>query len=81
MSITQTIYKELLDMPVFEATKKGSDDKCWLCGGETEGLGHRLKDVITSAFTDGNLAKVQDSQTICYSCAGLMKKRDMAAGL
>lgn len=74
MSITQTIYKELLDMPVFEATKKGSDDKCWLCGGETEGLGHRLKDVITSAFTDGNLAKVQDSQTICYSCAGLMKK-------
>lgn len=74
MSVTQLIYKDLLQMPVFETDKHGTDEQCWLCGGDTQGLGHRLKDVITSSFTDGNLAKAPTSQTICYSCAGLMKK-------
>lgn len=81
MSNTQTIYKNLLNMPVFEPsepkakkTKYGEDDKCWLCGGEAEGLGHHLKDVITSSFTDTNSAKCLTSKTVCYSCAALMKK-------
>lgn len=74
MSVTQLVYKELLGMPVFEAVKPSNDDKCWLCGGETEGQGWRVKDVISSAFTDGNLAKEPTSSTICYSCTALMKK-------
>ena len=81
MSVTQLIYKDLLGMPPFEPpepkgkkAKYGNDDKCWLCGGESEQLGHHVKDVITSSFTDTNIAKCLDSQTICYSCAALMKK-------
>jgi hypothetical protein len=81
VSTTQVIYKEILGMPPFEPpepkgkkTKYGQDDQCWLCGGETEGLGHHIKDVITSSFTDTNAAKNLESQTVCYSCAALMKK-------
>lgn len=68
-------------MPPFEPTepkgkksKYGQDEKCWLCGGDTEQLGHHVKDVITSSFTDTNSAKKLDSNTVCYSCAALMKK-------
>ena len=57
MSVTQLIYKDLLGMPPFEPlepkgkkTKYGQDSKCWLCGGETEQLGHHVKDVITCFF-------------------------------
>lgn len=81
MSTTQIVYKDLLGMPPFEPaepkgkkSKYGQDSSCWLCGGETEQLGHHVKDVITSSFTDTNVAKCLDSQTVCYSCAALMKK-------
>lgn len=74
MSVTQLVYKELLGMPVFTADKIGENEKCWLCGGDTENQGWRLKDVVTSAFTDGSLAKSPTSGTICYSCTALMKK-------
>lgn len=81
MSTTQIVYKDLLGMPPFEPaepkgkkSKYGQDSSCWLCGGDTEQLGHHVKDVITSSFTDTNVAKCLDSQTVCYSCAALMKK-------
>lgn len=81
MSVTQTIWKDILGMPLFEPTepkgkktKYGQDAECWLCGGDTENLGHHLKDGITTSFTDGPLAKAQTSQTMCYSCVALMKK-------
>ncbi|MFU8927570.1 hypothetical protein [Acinetobacter puyangensis] len=81
MSTTQVIYRDILQMPPFEPpepkgkkAKYGKDEKCWLCGGNTENLGHHIKDVITSSFTDTNQAKCLDSQTVCYSCAALMKK-------
>lgn len=81
MSNTQIVYKELLAMPPFEPpepkgkkSKYGQDAKCWLCAGDTEGIGWHIKDVITSSFTDTNAAKCLQSQTVCYSCAALMKK-------
>ncbi len=81
MSTTQAIYKGMLQMPEFEPpepkgkkSKYGQDAICWLCAGDTENLGWHLKDVIGSAFTDTNIAKAVQSQTMCYSCAALMKK-------
>lgn len=81
MSVTQLVYKELLQMPDFEPpepkgkkSKYGKDDKCWLCGGKTHGKGWHVKDAIASAFTDTNLAVVPQSQTICGSCVALMKR-------
>lgn len=68
-------------MPPFEPkepkgkrTKYGEDDRCWLCGGDTEALGWHIKDVIGSAFTDTTSAANPSSQTVCYSCAALLKK-------
>ncbi len=86
MSVTQLIYKHLLQMPVFtppepkgKKSQHGVDDECWLCGGETEDIGWHLKDGITTSFTDGNIAKVPTSQTMCYSCVALMKKEAWVA--
>ena len=78
---TQFIWQDCLQMPVFDApepktkkSKHSQDLDCWLCGGDTENLGWCSKDVIGSAFTDSNSAKAIHSQTVCYSCAALMKK-------
>lgn len=86
MSTTQLIYKHLLQMPVFtppepkgKKSQYGADDQCWLCAGDTEQIGWHLKDGITTSFTDGNIAKVPTSQTMCYSCVALMKKEAWVA--
>jgi hypothetical protein len=78
---TQFIWQNCLQMPVFEPqepkakkSKHGQDTDCWLCGGGTDGLGWHSKDVIGNSFTDSNIAKAVHSQTVCYSCAALMKK-------
>lgn len=81
MSVTQFIWKTALGMSEFEPPlpkgrrgKYGADSSCWLCAGETEGKGWHIKDVIGSAFTDTASAKSPSSQTVCYSCAALLKK-------
>ena len=81
MSVTQTVYKHMLAMPDFEPPepkgkkpKYGQDDTCWLCAGDTNQKGWHVKDAISSAFTDTNLARCPQSQTICDSCVALMKK-------
>lgn len=81
MSVTQFIWKEALRMSEFsppepksKKPKYGPDDVCWLCAGDTDKKGWHIKDVIGSAFTDVNSAAFPTSQTICYSCAALMKK-------
>lgn len=80
-SSTQFIWSECLGMPDFDPPepkgkrpKYGQDADCWLCGGETEGKGWHLKDVIGAAFTDGNDAVSVESETVCNQCAALMKK-------
>lgn len=74
MSVTQTVYKELLNMPDYEPPRFGSDAQCWLCAGDTDGKGWLIKDAITSAFTDASLAACPKSQTMCQACVALMKK-------
>lgn len=80
-TVTQFIWSECLGMSDFEPpepkgkrSKYGDDESCWLCGGETNGLGWHLKDVIGAAFTDGNDAVSVESNTVCNPCAALMKK-------
>lgn len=81
-SVTQFIWKEALGMPELEAPeptnkknkKYGVDEKCWLCGGNTENIGWHKKDVITSSFTDVDSAQSSTSETCCYSCAATMKQ-------
>lgn len=80
-TVTQFIWTECLGMDPFEPPEpKGKRDKygqnafCWLCGGNTHGIGWHLKDIVGAAFTNGNDAKRVDSETICQQCAALMKK-------
>ena len=73
-STTQWVWFESLKMPEYLPDKPAKSDKCWLCGGETNNNGWRVKDVISSAFTDFNAAKEPASDAICGACAGLMKK-------
>ncbi len=47
----------------------GQDSHCWLCGGETKGIGWRVKDALSSNFTDCNSAARLDSNTLCQACA------------
>lgn len=44
------------------------DARCWLCGGETGGVGWPRRDVLSSAFTNHPLAPVPASHTICQAC-------------
>lgn len=60
--------------PKGKRSKYGPDANCWLCGGDTERLGWHIKDVIGAAFTDTSSAASPSSQTVCYSCAALLKK-------
>src|SRR5690606_5513276 len=46
-----------------------ADELCWLCGGETEGLGQPLKDRLKLTFTDVDLAKAPWSSSFCRGCA------------
>lgn len=80
-TVTQFIWDDCLGMEPFEPpepkgkkTKYGQDENCWLCGGRTNGIGWHLKDIVGSAFTNGNEAKRVDSETICQQCSALMKK-------
>lgn len=45
------------------------DEICWLCGGETGGMGQPTKKAIKSTFTDHDKAKAPHSQSICPGCA------------
>lgn len=49
--------------------RTSQDLHCWLCGGETNSVGWRLKDALSSNFTDCNSAARLDSRALCQSCA------------
>lgn len=73
-SNTQTIWQDLLQLPHFIAGKPLADPhpRCYLCGGDTQGQGYRLRDGLGTLFTDTALVKAIDSTAICGSCAALM---------
>lgn len=44
------------------------DDKCWLCGGDTNGRGTPKKKTIKPTFTNHDIAKAPMSESICEAC-------------
>lgn len=44
------------------------DKKCWLCGGDTNGKGLPIKQVIKTTFTNHDIAKAPWSNSVCEAC-------------
>lgn len=57
--------------PVRRGEQYGLDPVCWLCGGETRGIGWPLKTALAPTFTDFPRAKAQHSQTVCQECVAM----------
>jgi len=53
-----------------------ADKHCWLCGGETDGLGLPKKKVIKPTFMDIPLA-AQASNSICPGCIFCLSRREL----
>lgn len=51
----------------------GASSYCWLCGGETLGIGWSQETAIAPTFTQHNTAKRHDSDAVCQGCAALTK--------
>lgn len=52
----------------------GPDDRCWLCGGPTSGVGWPWQLAVAETFTNHTLAACPTSQTICQPCAAFASK-------
>jgi len=53
------------------------DETCWLCGGETGGLGLPTKKAIKDTFTDHPYARGQGSASVCAGCAFCLSMREL----
>jgi CRISPR type IV-associated protein Csf1 len=53
------------------------DTICWLCGGETGGLGMPTKKGIKPTFTDHPYARGQGSKSLCAGCAFCLSMREL----
>jgi len=53
------------------------DAVCWLCGGETGGMGLPTKKAIKPTFTDHPHARGQRSKSICSGCAFCLSMREL----
>jgi hypothetical protein len=53
--------------------RHGSSSKCWLCGGDTGGVGWPIKAALGAAFTQHNIAAVMDSDAWCQACVATTK--------
>lgn len=52
----------------------GPDDRCWLCGAPTSGVGWPRELAISDKFTNHTLAVYPTSTTICQPCAAFASK-------
>lgn len=46
----------------------GPDPQCWLCGGDTDGVGWHQSAAIAPTFCDHNEARCPLSRTVCQPC-------------
>lgn len=53
------------------------DSTCWLCGGDTGGLGIAVKKGIKDTFTDHDLARDMRSNSLCQGCAFCLGQRPL----
>jgi hypothetical protein len=70
---TQWIWRAALGMGDYAPPSPADYAECWLCGGPAP-CGWPAKQVIGSAFTDGNVARAPHSKGVCQECAALMAK-------
>jgi hypothetical protein len=65
-----------LGLPIFPPFdgKLGQSPVCWLCGGDTYGLGWPLRAAIKPTFTNHNQAVAQHSDAICWQCVAMSYK-------
>lgn len=72
----EKIVKKLVtySSPEFEPVP---DKYCWLCGGETNGLGLLKKRKITDMFSDKCRARFPLSESLCTGCGGLLSNSSM----
>lgn len=80
-TVTQFIRKAALKSKIIHAAMgkiveysdidlvKVNDEKCYLCGGYTDGHGRPVSIAILPTFTDRDKARFPQSQSICPGCA------------
>lgn len=53
------------------------DAKCYLCGGNTDGMGKPVAKAILPTFTDRDKARYPQSESICPGCAWCLSFREL----
>lgn len=48
--------------------QQSTDTHCWLCGGDTHGIGWHKKYAIPDTFCEMNYVKRHDSNAVCQAC-------------
>ena len=76
--VTQFVARALglADFPPPEpkrGPRYGASRECWLCGGETDGIGWPQSVAIAPTFTNHNQARAPQSDAVCQSCAALTR--------
>lgn len=62
-----------------KGTQYADGPVCWLCGGETQGIGWPLAKAISlDTFTNHDLAKSPQSDTVCQACAMMLSSEGWA---
>lgn len=59
-------------IPVFRDVP---DERCWMCGGLTQGRGMLVADRITEMFSDIHLMRWKESRSLCEGCAALQSQK------
>lgn len=57
----------------------GAGDKCWLCGGDTGGVGWPQATAIAPTFTNHNQSRANWSDAVCQPCAALTRAESWQA--
>ena len=70
------LANKTVEYPDIEVTEV-PDSICWLCGGDTEGLGMPVKKGIKDTFTDQDLARNITSNSLCRGCAFCLGQRPL----
>lgn len=53
------------------------DEKCWLCGGDTDGYGTPANKTIKPTFTDVPFSRAPRSNSICRGCSWALSYREL----
>lgn len=66
-----------LELPPPKVAASGA--RCWLCGGDTAGVGWRQADAVAQTFTQHNCAALPDSDAVCRACVAFTRAETFQA--